>query len=165
MSKLNAKGKGDNIKTIASNRKARHLYFIEEEFEAGLVLVGTEVKSLREGRANLGDAFARIVKGEAWLENCHISEYAQGNIYNHNPTRPRKLLLNARELRKLSSKIKERGYTLVALSLYFSNGRAKCELALAKGKKLYDKRDDAKERDANREMDRARREKSRSIKY
>ena len=157
MTKQNAKSKGEGVKTIASNRKARHLYFIEEEYEAGLVLVGTEVKSLREGRANLGDAFARIVKGEAWLENCHISEYAQGNIFNHNPTRPRKLLLKARELRKLSAKIHERGYTLVALSLYFTKGLAKCQLALAKGKKLYDKRDDAQEKDAKREMDRARR--------
>lgn len=146
----------DGVKTIASNRKARHLYFIEDVLEAGLVLQGTEVKSLREGRANLGDAFARIDKDEVWLENCHISEYTNGNRFNHDPLRPRKLLLKAREIRKLKIKVKERGYTLVALSLYFTRGRAKCELALARGKKLFDRRDDLKERDAKREMERAR---------
>lgn len=140
------------VKTIARNRKARHDYFISDTFEAGLVLKGTEVKSLREGRASLGDAYARIRDGELWLVNCHIDEYFQGNRFNHDPLRPRKLLMHRREIHKISIKINERGYTLVALSLYFKHGRAKVELGLAKGKKLFDRREDIKKRDIKRQM-------------
>ena len=141
-------------KIICINKKASHEYFVETKYEAGLVLRGTEVKSLREGRANLKESYAKPKDGEVFLYNCHISPYSHGNQLNHDPVRPRKLLLHKREIRKLIGKVAERGYTLVPLSLYFTGGKAKLELGLAKGKKLHDKRQAMKERDANREMER-----------
>jgi len=148
----------DNIKVITENRKARHDYHVEETFEAGIVLVGTEVKSLRAGRANLKDSFARVERGEVFLYNAHISPYEQGNRFNHDPLRTRKLLMNKHEIRKLIGRVQEKGLTLVPLKMYFKNGRAKVELALARGKKLYDRRDDIAARDARREMEKAFRE-------
>lgn len=141
-------------KNITVNRKARHEYHILQTYEAGIVLVGTEVKSLREGKANLVDSYAKIKNGEVWLVSAHISEYRQGNINNHNPTRDRKLLLNKSEIRKLIGKTKEKGLTLIPLRMYFKNGRVKVELALAKGKKSYDKRDAIAKRDFQREQER-----------
>lgn len=143
---------------VASNRKARHDYFIEDTYEAGLVLSGTEVKSLRAGRASLVDGFASIERGEAWLENVHIPEFTEGSWTNHPTRRKRKLLLNRKELAKLAGKISESGYTLIPLSLYFKDGYAKVELGLAKGKKAYDKRQTLKEREAQREVHKAIRE-------
>lgn len=142
-------------KVVATNRKARHDYHIEDVFEAGIVLSGTEVKSLRAGRASLVDGYADIDNGEAWLENVHIPEYLQGTWNNHSTRRKRKLLLHKDEILKLQSKVKESGFTLIPLSLYFKDGRAKVELALAKGKKEYDKRQALKERQDKREADRA----------
>ena len=144
-------------RVIARNRRARHDYHIEDVVEAGLVLTGTEVKSLRAGRASLTDGFAQIADGEMWLHGVHIPEYAQGTWTNHEPRRPRKLLLHRKEIDKLASEIAERGFTLVPLSLYFSGGRAKVELALARGKRTYDKRQDLAQRDAAREVQRAHR--------
>jgi SsrA-binding protein len=140
---------------ITVNRRARHDYFIEETVEAGLVLTGSEVKSLRAGKAQLKDSYARIERGEAWLLNAHISEYGPASQFGHEPTRRRKLLLHAREIERLTGKTKESGLTLVPLRLYFKHGRAKVELGLARGKKLYDKRESIKERETRREMDRA----------
>ena len=140
---------------IAVNRRARHDYFIEESLEAGIVLTGSEVKSLRAGKAQLKDSYARIERGEAWLVNAHISEYSPAAQFGHEPTRRRKLLLHAREIERLLGKTKESGLTLVPLRLYFKHGRAKVELGLARGKKLYDKRESIKERESRREMDRA----------
>jgi len=142
-------------KLVASNRKARHDYAILDTYEAGLALTGTEVKSLRAGRASLVDGFAEIAHGEAWLHQVHIPEYTQGTWTNHEPRRKRKLLLKRVELAKLSGTIKESGLTLVPLSLYFSDGWAKVELGLARGKKSYDKRQDLARRDADREVARA----------
>lgn len=142
-------------KVVATNRKARHDYHIEDVYEAGLVLSGTEVKSLRAGRASLVDGFASVENGEAWLENVHIPEYSQGTWNNHNTRRKRKLLLHRDEIAKLVGKIKESGFTLIPLSLYFKDGRAKVELALAKGKREYDKRQTLKEQQDKREEDRA----------
>jgi len=142
---------------IARNRRARHDYHIEDVVEAGLVLTGTEVKSLRAGRASLTDGFAQISDGEMWLHGVHIPEYAQGTWTNHEPRRPRKLLLHRKEIDRLASSIAERGLTLVPLSLYFSGGRVKVELALARGKRTYDKRQDLARRDAAREVERANR--------
>ena len=142
-------------KNICINKEATHLYFIEERFEAGLVLRGTEVKSLREGRANLKESYARVSGDEIFLVNCHISPYSHGNQLNHDPLRSRKLLLHRREIRKLIGKVSEKGFTLVPISMYFSDGKAKLELGLGKGKKLHDKRESMKERVANREMERA----------
>ncbi|MEY4293800.1 MAG: hypothetical protein RIR29_450 [Actinomycetota bacterium] len=142
-------------KVVASNRKARHDYHIEDTYEAGLVLSGTEVKSLRAGRASLIDGFASIEGGQAYLENVHIPEYTQGTWNNHSTRRRRKLLLNRVEINKLAGKIKESGYTLVPLSLYFKDGYAKVEIALARGKKEYDKRQALKEQQDKREADRA----------
>ena len=142
-------------KLIASNRKARHDYFIEDTFEAGLVLMGTEVKSLRMGRASLIDGYATERDGELWLEGVHIPEYLQGNWTNHTARRRRKLLLHRDEIAKLISKSRDSGHTIVPLSLYFKDGRAKVELAVAKGKKNYDKRHALRERQDNREADRA----------
>jgi len=142
-------------KVIASNRKARHDYSILDTYEAGLVLLGTEVKSLREGRANLTEAFAQIDDGEAWLHNLHIPEYTQGTWTNHTPRRRRKLLLHSEEIGKLIGQTQESGFTLVPLALYFKDGRAKVEIALARGKKAYDRRHDLAERDARRDMQRA----------
>ncbi len=144
----------DTEKNITVNRKARHEYTILQTFEAGIVLVGTEVKSLRQGKANLVDSYGKLVDGEVWLINLHISEYTQGNINNHDPRRERKLLLNRSEIRKLIGKTKEKGLTLVPLRLYFKNGKAKVELALAKGKKVYDKRKDIAKKDFQREQER-----------
>ena len=142
-------------KVVASNRKARHDYFVEDVYEAGIVLTGPEVKSLRAGRASLIDGFASIDNGEVWLENVHIPEYSQATWNNHPARRKRKLLLNRAEIYKLSGKIKESGYTLVPLSLYFKDGKAKVEIALAKGKKDYDKRHTLKEQQDKREAARA----------
>ena len=142
-------------KTICVNRRARHDYFIEETFEAGMVLMGSEVKSLRDGRANLKDSYVRILKGEALLLNAHISPYPAANQFNHQPTRTRKLLLHKREIRRLAGRISERGLTLIPLRLYFKNGKAKAELGLARGKKLYDKRDTLRKRAVQREVERS----------
>lgn len=141
--------------SIVRNRKARHEFHVLDTWEAGIVLQGTEVKSLRQGRANLQDSFARLDNGELWLYNLHISPYDPGNRYNHDPLRPRKLLLHRRELRKLIGQVEQKGLTLVPLELYFSKGIAKVSLALVRGKKLHDKRDDLKRRDAERDIERA----------
>jgi SsrA-binding protein len=139
------------MKTICTNRKAYHDYHIEETFEAGIALTGTEVKSLREGKANLKDSYARLKDGELFLVNAHISPYSCGNIWNHEPKRDRKLLMHKREIDRLFGKVRERGYTLVPLSLYFNKrNKAKMELALAKGKTLYDKRESIKRKDERR---------------
>jgi len=143
------------VKVIARNRRARHDYHIEDTIEAGLVLTGTEVKSLRAGRASLTEAFAQISGDELWLHGLHIPEYAQGTWTNHDPRRTRKLLLHRKEIDRLASQVAERGFTIVPLSLYFSDGKAKVELALARGKRTYDKRHDLARRDAAREVDRA----------
>ncbi len=142
-------------KVVATNRKARHDYAIEDTYEAGLVLTGSEVKSLREGRASLVDGYAYIDGGEAWLDAVHIPEYVGGTWNNHAPRRKRKLLLHKAQILKIHNKVKEGGYTLVPLRLYFSDGRAKVELAVAKGKREYDKRQTLRERQDNREAQRA----------
>jgi SsrA-binding protein len=142
-------------KTIARNKKARHEYFIEDTWEAGIVLTGTEVKSLREGRASLSDGFAQIRDGELWMYNVHIPEYNQGTWNNHAPRRLRKLLLHKAEIQKLIGKSKESGLTLIPLELYFKDGKAKVELGLARGKKDYDKRQTLLERTMKREAERA----------
>jgi SsrA-binding protein len=141
-------------KIIASNRRARHEYTIEDTVEAGLVLTGTEVKSLRAGRATLTDGFGQITDSEAWLHGVHIPEYTEGTWTNHEPKRTRKLLLHRREIDRLASSIRERGLTLVPLSLYFRDGKVKIELGLARGKRSYDKRQDLAKRDAAREVER-----------
>lgn len=149
-------------KTVAQNRKARHEYFIVESFETGIVLSGTEIKSIREGHVNLKDGFAKIENGELWLHNVHISPYEKGSYYNKDPLRPRKLLAHRQEIRKLLAKTREKGFTLIPLKLYLKEGRrAKLELGIAKGKQLHDKRDTAAARDAAREMERAVRRKGR----
>ena len=147
--------KNAGIKTVCENRKARHDYFIHETYEAGIALQGTEVKSLRAGRANLKDSYASIQNGEIFVENLHISPYDQGNIFNHDPDRPKKLLLHKREINKLYALVKQDGYALVPLSVYFKDARVKIEVGVCKGKKNYDTREDAARRDAKREMDRA----------
>jgi len=141
-------------KTIAQNKKARHDYFIEDVFEAGLVLTGTEVKSLREGRASLVDGFAQVKDAEVWLYNVHIPEYNQGTWNNHAPRRMRKLLLHRQEIQKLIGKSKESGLTLIPLALYFKDGKAKVEIGLARGKKDYDKRQTLLEKQMKREAER-----------
>ena len=141
-------------KNITVNRKARHEYAIIQTYEAGIVLVGTEVKSLRQGKANLVDSYGKIKNGEVWLIGAHINDYTQGNINNHDPIRDRKLLLNKSEIRKLIGGINEKGLTLIPLRLYFKNGKVKVELALAKGKKVYDKRRDIAKKDFEREQQR-----------
>ena len=146
--------KQDQEKNITVNRKARHEYSILQTFEAGIVLQGTEVKALRQGKANLVDSYANIEKGELWLMSANISAYEQGNINNHEPTRPRKLLLNKSEIRRLIGKVKEKGLTLIPLRLYFKNGKVKVELAIAKGKKVYDKRESIAKRDFQRDQER-----------
>lgn len=143
------------IKQVATNRKALHDYFIEDRFEAGIALTGTEIKSVRAGGVNLRDGFVLIRNGEAWLLNVHIAPYDFGNRENHEPRRERKLLLHKQEIRKLQSKVSERGWTIVPLSMYLKQGRAKVEIALVRGKRLYDKRDAVAERDADRELRRA----------
>ncbi|MDD4923878.1 MAG: SsrA-binding protein SmpB [Dehalococcoidales bacterium] len=142
------------IKTIATNRKAYHDYHILDKYEAGIVLTGTEIKSIRSGRVNLGQAFVKPESGEIWLINAHIARYEAGSYMSHEPTRTRKLLLNRKEIRTLVSKTSEKGSTLVPLSLYIKGHVAKVQIALAKGKKQYDKRDAIMQRDAEREMDR-----------
>jgi len=142
-------------KVVAQHRKARHDYHVEDTYEAGMVLVGTEVKSLRAGRASLVDGFAEVHEGEVFLHGVHIPQYTEGTWTNHEPRRVRKLLLNRQEIDKIDSRVNERGLTLVPLSLYFKDGRAKVELALARGKKSYDKRHALAERQANREAQQA----------
>lgn len=149
-----------NVKTVTENRKARHEYHILETFEAGIALSGTEVKSLRAGKANLQDSFARVENAELMLYNMHISPYEQGNQFNHEPKRTRRLLMHKYEITRLLGKTREKGLALIPLKVYFKNGLAKVELALAKGKKLYDRRDDIAAKDARREMDRAMKERS-----
>jgi SsrA-binding protein len=146
---------GNGTKLIADNRRARHDYHLLDRFEAGLVLTGTEVKSLRAGRVSLGQAYADVRDGELWLVGAHIDEYAQGNVANHDPDRDRKLLLHRREIELLIGKVQERGLTLVPTRMYFKDGRAKLELAVARGKEQRDKRRDIATRDAQREMERA----------
>jgi len=147
-----ARAKGEKL--IADNRRARHDYHLLDRFEAGLVLTGTEVKSLREGKATLQQAFAEVRDGEAWLLGLHVPEYGQGNRSNHEPDRSRKLLLHRREIDRLYGQVREKGMTLVPTKLYFKDGRVKVELALARGKELRDKRRDIAERDARRQIDR-----------
>mgnify|MGYP001005592455 CR=1 FL=1 len=142
------------VKVVAQNRKARHDFFIQETIEAGIALSGTEVKSLRLGRANLKDSYATIKNGEVFVNGLHISPYEMGNRFNHDPLRPRKLLLHRFEINKLMGHTQRKGLTLVPLSLYFKKGRVKVELAVAQGKKLYDKRDDMAKKDAMRQIDR-----------
>ena len=145
----------DDIVPVARNKRARHDYEILETWEAGLMLSGTEVKSLRDGRAQITDAYAVVKDGELWLLNAHIAPYAQGNIWNHDPLRTRKLLLHRKEILKLIGQVERKGLTLVALELYFKRGRAKVRIGLARGKKLHDKRADLKERDDIRDVQRA----------
>ena len=142
-------------KLIAKNKKARFDYEISDRFEAGMVLTGSEVKSLRMGKANLTDSFAKINNGEVWLMNCHISPYPFSSYNNHEPLRPRKLLLHKREIQRLAGKINEQGYSLIPLALYFKEGKVKVDLALARGKKKHDKRESIKRRDQEREIERA----------
>lgn len=151
------------IKIAAENRKARHDYHIHETFEAGIALTGTEVKSLRAGKANLKDSYARIDNGELMLHNLHISPYEQGNRFNHEPLRTRKLLMHRYEINNLVGQTREKGYTLTPLKLYFSKGKVKVELALTTGKKNYDKRHDMAEKDAKREIDRHMRDKQKDF--
>lgn len=148
----------EGIKVVAQNKKARHDYHIEETFETGLVLTGTEIKSIRAGKANLKESFARIQNGEVFLHNMHVSPYEQGNQFNHDPLRTRKLLMNRKEINKLIGITKENGYSLVPLRMYLKRGFCKLELALARGKKLYDKRETLKKKDAQRDIERGFRE-------
>lgn len=143
------------VKVVADNRKARHDYFIEETYEAGIALAGTEVKSIRAGKVSLRDSYAEVLDGEVFLQQMHISPYEKGNRFNHDPKRPRKLLLHKREIKRLLGQTTQKGYTLIPLRLYFKRGRVKVELALGRGKKLYDKREDIARRDAQREIARA----------
>lgn len=140
---------------MAQNRAASYHYHLLEKVEAGLVLTGSEVKSLREGKASLRDGYASVRNGEAWLLNCHIPEYQPGGPFNHQPLRPRKLLLNRREIEKFAGKTQQKGLTLVPLRIYFKDGRAKCEIALARGKKQYDRRQEEREKEARREASEA----------
>ena len=159
--KASSTSNDEDIKVIVNNRKARHLYHIIETVEAGLVLTGTEVKSLRDRKANMADAYAVVEAGEVWLMHLHISPYEQGNQFNHEPMRKRKLLLHRRDIRRLIGKTVEKGLTMIPLRLYFRGGWAKVELALARGKKTHDKRQDIARRDADRDMERALRRKGR----
>ncbi|MBQ8597158.1 MAG: SsrA-binding protein SmpB [Lachnospiraceae bacterium] len=143
----------EEMKLVANNKKAYHDYFIEEKYEAGLVLHGTEVKSLRQGKCSIKEAFIRIEKGEVYIYGMHISPYEKGNIFNKDPLRVKKLLLHKQQIRKLIGNSAEKGYTIVPLQVYFSNGRAKIEIGLAKGKKLYDKRQDIAKKDQRREAE------------
>lgn len=144
----------ETMKLVANNKKAYHDYFIEEKFEAGLVLHGTEVKSLRLGKCSIKESYIRIEDGEVWVYGCHVSPYEKGNLFNKDPLRPKKLLLHRSQIDKLAGQIKEKGYTIMPLQVYFSNGKAKIEIGLAKGKKLYDKRADIAKKDAKREAER-----------
>src|ERR1700675_774154 len=147
--------KDERARDVAVNRRAYHDYFIDDKLEAGIMLTGTEVKSVRGGRCNLRDGFVRIDGREAWLENVHISPYAQANVMNHEPMRPRKLLLHRKQISSLNGKVRQKGYTLIPLRVYFARNRAKVEVGLARGKKQYDKREAIAERDAKREIARA----------
>lgn len=144
----------DKIKIIGTNRKANFRYIILDRLEAGMVLLGTEVKSLRESKVNIQEAYGKFKNDELWLVNAHISEYKFGNLNNHNPLRERKLLLNKRELKRLKAKVSEKGLTIVPTKIYFKNSKVKIEIALAQGKKLYDKREAVKERDIKRKLNR-----------
>lgn len=144
-----------NMKTIAHNKKARHDYFVEETYEAGIELCGTEVKSLRAGRVNLKDSWCSIVDGEIFVNGMHISPYEQGNIFNRDPMRVRKLLMHKKEILKLYGTVKQTGYSLIPISLYFKDSKVKLQVGLCKGKKLYDKRADMAERSAKRDIERA----------
>lgn len=141
-------------KIVANNKKARHDYFIQDVYEAGIVLTGTEIKSVRASNLNLKDSFAKVYNGEVFVYNMHISPYEQGNRYNQDPLRPKKLLLHKKEIRKLDQSTSQDGLTLIPLDVYFVKGKAKLSLAIAKGKRLYDKRDDIAKRDAKRDIDR-----------
>ena len=155
--------RGNGGGPVAENRKARHDYFIEETIEAGIALVGSEIKSVRAGRVNLRESYVRIENGEAWLLNSHIATWPQaGTHFNHEPTRPRKLLLHENEIQHLRGKVEQKGLTLVPTKMYFVRGRAKVEVAVARGKKLYDKREAMAERDSQREIARAMRERNRT---
>ena len=143
------------MRPVAENRKAYHDYFIDETYEAGIALVGTEVKSIREGRANLRDSYVLVKDGEAWLLNCHISPYSHGNIMNHDPLRTRKLLLKKQEIERLKGKTAQKGFALVPLKMYFKGPYVKIEIGLARGKKLFDKREALKEKEAGRQIERA----------
>lgn len=145
---------GQAIKIIAKNKKAHFNYTIEESVECGLVLQGTEIKSVREGRISFPDAFAEVIKNEVWLKNVHIAEYVYSSIFNHDPDRPKKLLLHKDEIKRLSRKVEEKGYTLIPLEFYLKNGRIKIRLGICKGKKQFDKRADIKERDIKRDIQR-----------
>ena len=151
-----AKGKG--IKPLVQNRRARHDYFVEETYECGMELKGTEVKSIRQGRANLKEAYARVRDGEVFVDGMHISPYEQGSIYNTDPLRPKRLLLHKSEIRKLQSQVSRQGYTLIPLQLYLKNGLVKLELGVCRGKQLHDKRDAVAEADALRDIERAMRQ-------
>lgn len=148
------------VKILARNQKARHEYFIEEQFEAGIELVGTEVKSIRAGTLSLKDAWCQVKDGELLIKQMHVSPYEKGNIFNKDPLRPRRLLMHKREILRLYGKVKQDGYSIIPLSVYLKNSRVKVEVALCKGKKLYDKRDDAAVRDAKRQIDRAMKERN-----
>ena len=150
----------DGIKVIAENRKAFHDYFVEQRYEAGIILTGTEIKSIRAGKVNLKDSYADIQDGEVWLNQMHISPYEQGNRFNHDPLRKRKLLLHKAEIAKLAGKVQQQGMTLIPLKIYLKQGLAKIELGLCKGKKIYDKREDLAKRDAKRQMEREFRERN-----
>jgi ssrA-binding protein len=146
---------GEDRKIIAENRQARFNYFIEEKIECGIALEGTEVKSVKNGSISFPDAFAEIINGEVYVKNLHISEYSYSSVFNHNPDRPKKLLLHRTEIKRLERKTEEKGYTLVPLDFYLKNGRVKTTLGLCKGKKLFDKREAIKERDVDRQIQRA----------
>lgn len=150
----------DGVKVLAKNQKAFHEYFVEECFEAGIELFGTEVKSIRQGTLNLKDAWCNVKDGELWLRQMHISPYEKGNIFNKDPMRPRRLLMHKREIMRFYSKVKQDGYAIIPLSVYLKNARVKVEIALCKGKKLYDKRQDAANQDARRQIDRALKERN-----
>ena len=145
----------NNFKLVANNKKAYHDYFIDDKYETGIELYGTEVKSIRMGKCSIKEAFVRIENGQVYIYGMHISPYEKGNIFNKDPLRQRKLLMHRREIDKLLSKIKEKGFTLVPLQVYFKGGLVKVEIGLARGKKLYDKRDDIAKKDAKREMERS----------
>jgi len=145
---------GESIKLVASNKKAYHDYFIEEKYECGISLAGTEVKSIRQGKVSVKEAYVEIEGGEAWIEGMNISPYDHGNLFNRDPVRKRKLLLHKTEIRKLAQAVQQDGYTIVPLSVYFKRGKVKIEIGLAKGKHSYDKRQDIRKRDITREMER-----------
>ena len=154
--------KQQGVKVVAQNKKARHDYFVEEFYEAGLALHGTEVKSMRQGRVNLKESYAHAQNGEIFVQGMHISPYEQGNIFNTDPLRPKKLLMHKNEIRKLASEVKRQGYSLIPLQVYLKDGRMKLELGLCKGKRSYDKREDMAERDVRRDMHRAMRNQGKS---